>query len=209
MDGFSVSLFTRRVAAVYTALANKLPCPENPFGSMTLLVEDDANYRASELFERDRQYWLECLVDRPEPVSLSSRPGAKSGGLLYQTAFLELSTLDKLRATGRIAGVSLVPMVMAAVAAYLHRLIGAQDLMIGMPVTGRGKGAAGPVPGLVANVLPLRLAVRPRMSLSELVQGVGEEIFRALRTNVIGWKTCIATLIWSPMARAYSVRGSM
>ena len=181
MDDFGVSLFARRVADVYTALANELPCPENPFGSLTLLGEDDAPYRASELFERDRQYWLERLVDRPEPVSLSGRPGAKSGGLLRQTAFLEPSTLDKLRATGRIAGVSLVAMVMAAVAAYLHRLTGAQDLVLGMPVTGRGKGAARRVPGLIANVLPLRLTVRPRMSLSELAQGAEKEIFRALR----------------------------
>ena len=181
MDDFGVSLFAQRVADIYTALANELPRPENPFGSLTLLQEDDAPYRASELFERDRQYWLERLVDRPEPVSLSGRPGVKSGGLLRQTAFLEPSTLDKLRVTGRIAGVSLVSMIIAAVTAYLHRLTGAQDLVLGMPVTGRGKGAARRVPGLVANVLPLRLTVRPRMSLSELARGADDEIFRALR----------------------------
>ena len=34
MDGFGIALFKRRVAVIYTALVNKLPCSENPFGSL-------------------------------------------------------------------------------------------------------------------------------------------------------------------------------
>ena len=127
MDGFGASLIARRVADVYTALANGFRCPDNPFGPLAFLQEDDAAYRGSVRFARDRNYWLERLADRPEPVSLSDRAGAKSGGLLRQTAFLEPSTLDKLRATGRRAGFSLAPILIAGVAAYLHRLTGAQD----------------------------------------------------------------------------------
>ncbi|MBV8281774.1 MAG: AMP-binding protein, partial [Candidatus Eremiobacteraeota bacterium] len=181
MDGFGASLFVRRVADVYTALANGLPCPESPFGSLAFLHEDDAAYRASERFARDRQYWLERLADRPEPVSLSGRTPAKSGGFMRQTAFLEPGTLDKLRTAARIARASLGPVVVAAAAAYTHRLSGAQDLMLGLPVTGRLKAASRQVPCMAANVLPLRLTVYPRMRLSELIQGVVKEIFRALR----------------------------
>ena len=50
-----------------------------------------------------------------------------------------------------------------------------------MPVTGRLKAASRRVPGMVANLLPLRLTVRPRMSLSELIQRVGEEILQVLQ----------------------------
>ena len=57
MDGFGGALFDRRVADVYTSLV--MPCSANPFGSLSLLVEEDASYRASERFTRDRQYWLE------------------------------------------------------------------------------------------------------------------------------------------------------
>jgi nonribosomal peptide synthetase DhbF len=181
MDGFGGSLFTRRIAEVYTALADGLPCPENPFGSLTLLEEDDAAYRASEHFARDRQFWLERLADRPEPLSLSSRPRAKPIHNLRETGYLQPAITDKLRATGRIAGVTLAPLLIGAVASYLHRLTGAQDLVLGLAVTGRIKAPSRRVPGMVANVLPLRLTVRPQMSLSELAQRVGQEIFRALR----------------------------
>ena len=129
----------------------------------------------------DRNPWSKRLADRPEPVSLSDRAGAESGGLLRQTAYLAPSTLDKLRATGRSSGFQSGPLVIAGVAAYLHRLTGAQDLILAMPVTGRLKAAFRRVPGMVANLLPLQLTVRPRMSLSELVQRVGEEILQVLQ----------------------------
>src|SRR5262249_60350983 len=74
IDGFGVVLFKRRVADIYTALVNKLPCGGNPFGSLAVLLEEDAFYRASERFARDQRYWLEYLADRSEPVSLSGRP---------------------------------------------------------------------------------------------------------------------------------------
>jgi nonribosomal peptide synthetase DhbF len=72
MDGFGNALFERRVADIYTALVNRLPYGENPFGSLAVLLEEDASYRASERFARDRRYWLEYLADRPEPFSLSA-----------------------------------------------------------------------------------------------------------------------------------------
>jgi nonribosomal peptide synthetase DhbF len=82
MDGFGGALFARRVADVYTSLVNKLPCSANPFGSWRLLVEEAASYRASERFTRDRQYWLESLADRLEPVSLSRRPPSSCSRVL-------------------------------------------------------------------------------------------------------------------------------
>ena len=61
MDGFGGALFERRAADIYTALVNKLPCSENPFGSLAVLLEEDASYRASERFARDRQYLARAL----------------------------------------------------------------------------------------------------------------------------------------------------
>ena len=61
LDGFGAVLFKRRVADVYSALVNKLPCSENPFGSLAVLLEEDASYRASERFARDRQLLARAL----------------------------------------------------------------------------------------------------------------------------------------------------
>ena len=73
MDGFSMSLVARRVADVYTLLVQEGTFSECPFGSLALLLEDDATYRSSDQFVSDRQYWLECLADRTEQSTTLSR----------------------------------------------------------------------------------------------------------------------------------------
>ena len=180
MDGFGLALFKRRVADIYTALVNKLPCSGNPFGSLAVLLEEDASYRASERFARDRRYWLECLADRPEPVSLSGRPATNCSCFLRQSAHLPHSSAETLRSVAHRARAGLPQFIVAATALYLHRLTSAQDLVLGLPVTGRLGAVSRRTPGMLSNVLPLRLTVHPGMSLSELIEQVAEQVRRGL-----------------------------
>ncbi|MGH3849875.1 MAG: AMP-binding protein, partial [Pseudonocardiaceae bacterium] len=66
--------------------------------------------------------------------------------------------------------------MIAATAVYVHRLTGARDVVVGLPVTARQDPVLRRVPGMVSNVLPLRLSVRPGMGLSELVGHVAHEV---------------------------------
>ena len=60
------------------------------FGTLALLLEDDAGYRASKRFEQDRQYWVDCLAGLPEPASLSGRPWLASRGFIRHVSSLPL-----------------------------------------------------------------------------------------------------------------------
>ena len=180
MDGFGGALFEQRVTEIYTALANKLPCGENPFGSFAVLLEEDASYRTSPRFARDRQYWLESLADRPELVSLSSRRSTNCNRFLRQTAYLPHSSAETLRSVALGARAGLPEIIVVATALYLHRLTGAQELVVGLPVTGRLGAVARRTPGMLANVLPLRLKVHPAMRLAELMDQVAQRVRRAL-----------------------------
>ena len=137
IDAFGRALFKRRVADIYTALVNKLPCSGNPFGSLAVLLEEDASYRASERFARDRRYWLEYLADRPEPVSLSGRPATNCSCFLRQSAHLPPSSAETLRSVAHRARAGLPQFIVAATALYLHRLTSAQD-------SGAGPAGHGP-----------------------------------------------------------------
>src|SRR6266481_205013 len=70
-DGFAGGLFARRVAEIYTAFAEGRSPEEGTFGPLTLLLEEEAAYRSSERFARDRQYWRERFADRPVALSLA------------------------------------------------------------------------------------------------------------------------------------------
>ncbi|MFJ9691436.1 amino acid adenylation domain-containing protein [Kitasatospora sp. NPDC101183] len=178
-DGYTVVLLGRRVPEVYSALVRQLPAPESPFAPLDELVAEDAAYRGSERHARDREFWLARMADCPDPVSLSGRQPGAALDLIHRTARLTTEESDALRSLGREAGVSWPPALAAVVAAYLGRLTGEEDVVLGFPVSNRQSTSARSTPGMVSNVLPLRLAVRPDTTVSELLVQTSREM-RAL-----------------------------
>jgi hypothetical protein len=181
IDDFGFSLVVQRIAEVYTALEAGLECPPSSLGSLDLLLAEEANYRASEQFSQDREYWAQQVADRPDAVSLAERLAATSHTFLRQTGHLPAPLADRLRALARRSRASLPALAMAALAIYVHRLTSARDLMLGLPVTTRTSAVARRVPGMAVSQLPLRLRVHPRMSLSDLVRHAAERTRGLLR----------------------------
>ena len=181
MDGFTGGLFARRVAEIYTAFAEGRSPDEGTFGPLALLLKEEAAYRSSERFARDRQYWLEHFADRPAPLTLADQRRQNCGGLLRQTIHLSAESVKALRATAQASGASLPQIMIAATAAYLYRVTGIEDLVIGLPVAARPKGRLRRVPGMVANAVPLRLTMSPAMSATSLIREVGRQVREAIR----------------------------
>ncbi|MFB9902779.1 amino acid adenylation domain-containing protein [Allokutzneria oryzae] len=170
-DAYGYSLVARRVAEVYTALLAGDPVKPNPFGSLTALVEDDLAYRASPAFDADREFWASSS---PAPVSLSRGTSSATGILRSGGHLADLTGAAKeLRA-------SWPELVIAATAAYLHRVTGESEIVLGLPVMCRLGSVAMRVPGMVVNVLPLRVVFIPGMAVADLVAEVVASV-RALR----------------------------
>src|SRR5262249_15971854 len=165
MDAFGMWLVARRVANVYTQLTIGRTTHDGSFDSLPVLLEEDAVYRASEQFAQDRRYWIDYLADRPEPVTLRGRTSSDSRGFLRNTAYLPHGGADDLRSIAHRTGTSVAQIISAATAIFLHRLTGAKDLVFGLPVAARSD-VLRRTPGMVSNVLPLRVAVRPDMTVS-------------------------------------------
>lgn len=176
MDGFSFSLVARRVAEVYTALVQGMAYKQNVFGSLRQLLDSDSDYRASEQFANDRKYWTERFADRPEPARLVGRSSRTPETFVHRTSFLSSSGVEGLRVAAHRAGVRWTRVVIAATAVYVHRLTGARDVVVGLPVTARQGPELKRIPGMVSNVVPLRLSVRSDMSPSFLIRQVAEEL---------------------------------
>ncbi|MGH3854311.1 MAG: amino acid adenylation domain-containing protein [Pseudonocardiaceae bacterium] len=180
MDGFGSSLIARRVAKIYTALAHGRAVGQNGFGSLRQLLEDDASYRASEQFAQDREYWVGRFADRPESARLVGPSSGPSESFVYRATRLSPPVAERLRVAACRAEVPSFLIVIAATAVYMHRLTGARDVVVGLPVTARQSLILKRVPGMVSNVLPLRLSVRPDMSPSELIEKVAREVHEVL-----------------------------
>ncbi len=64
----------------------------------------------------------------------------------------------------------------------MHRTTGAQDVVLGLPLTNRSGRTALRTPAMMVNVMPLRIAVRPRDTGAELLRRVVLEV-RAVRRH--------------------------
>ncbi|MGW3471554.1 amino acid adenylation domain-containing protein [Saccharopolyspora sp. NPDC000995] len=181
LDGFGFSLFIQRVAELYTAAEERRPAPPCPFGSLAQILADEAEYEASERFARDQQYWAEQLADWPASRG-SYRPSSiVPHTFLRDTGYVTPADTEALRALARQARTSLPSVAMSALALYVHRLGGNDEVTLDLTVNGRAGSAARGVPSMVANVLPLRTRMTPSTTVAELVRTTANSAKNLLR----------------------------
>ena len=181
LDGFSGGVVVQRVAALYTALRRGQAPSPTPFGPLSMLLETEAHYRKSERYVKDRIYWMERMANLPEPVTLARHLRQSRGGLLRSTALIPHEVSERLRERVKGLNVSLPQALIALVAAYYFRVTGAEDLVFGLPVTARASGVMRRCPGMVANAVPIRLAMSADDTFDALFAQVSRVVREALR----------------------------
>ncbi|NJO08825.1 MAG: hypothetical protein HC873_03285 [Leptolyngbyaceae cyanobacterium SL_1_1] len=176
IDGYGTSLLVRRVAEIYTALSQGKAAPPCPFDRLQAVLEEDSAYQTSEQRLGDRAYWLASLADAPEPISLSSQTAPASADCLRHSDNLPAEMFNHLQRVAQQLGRAWPDVLLATIAAYLHRATGATDLTLGLPMMGRLGSAAIRVPAMVMNIVPLRVMVSPGISFSRLVALTGDRL---------------------------------
>ncbi|MFF2013867.1 amino acid adenylation domain-containing protein [Streptomyces sp. NPDC058195] len=181
MDGFSHSLIARRVADLYADLTSgREPAPAG-FGQLRDLVRDDTDYRASPAAETDREFWRTRMPALEQVASLSERRAAAAHSSLRETHYLPQPEFARLRTAARTLRSHWSSLLIAALTAYTHRVTGAHEIILGLPVTARRTPAAQRTPGMVSNLVPLHLTVSPGMTASELVRHAVDRTRLAVR----------------------------
>src|SRR5690606_23146738 len=145
-----------------------------------VLAEEEA-YRASEKFERDRAYWTERFADRPVAVSLSDGTAEPTADYLSRITVIPPDESAALAAGARRLRTAAPGLAIAATAAYVARMTGAEDVILGLAVGGRVTEASRETPAMLSTILPLRVAVRPDMTVEELVRTATRASARVLR----------------------------
>ncbi|WP_159058711.1 amino acid adenylation domain-containing protein [Streptomyces caeruleatus] len=193
LDGYGATLFSRRLGEVHGAVRRGLSPGACPFGSLSDLVDEDIVYRASQDFERDREFWSGYFADGLEPVSLASGELPEPDTPHRRVRHVDRSVIDAGRA-GLRAHPSAV--LTAGMAAYVHRITGAPEVVLELPVAVRTSAAARRTPGMTANVVPLRLRVTPDSDLAGLAREASREIRQALRHQRYRYEDLQRDLRW-------------
>ncbi|MEU7133061.1 amino acid adenylation domain-containing protein [Streptomyces sp. NPDC046261] len=186
IDGFGLALLDARITELYEQAAVGLPWQQGTFGTLREVLAEDAAYRVSPAAADDRAYWAGHLAALPGTPRLAERDqpeGTTADSELFvrRSVMLPAAEAARLRTTARGAGTRWSMLLLALIAGYLHRATGHDELVLGLPVTGRPTASSRRTPAMASNIVPLRVRVRPGTSLGEVVASVVAEVRGALK----------------------------
>ncbi|GCE40865.1 non-ribosomal peptide synthetase [Rhodococcus wratislaviensis] len=157
LDGYAAMMSMRRAAELYVAALDGADAPQRRVIDAERLVQEDAEYRASSRFGRDRDYWQHQVQNLPPAVSLTSQTAPPGATVRVAGDALPLQgTSTRGRVPGRGHN-NPTALIVAAFAAYLARMAGVDDVVLSLPVSARTSARLRAAGGSVSNVLPLRL----------------------------------------------------
>src|SRR5260370_15634809 len=137
IDALSGLLFAQRVSRIYNAkIAGAEPSvPALP--RITDLLEEERRYLESQHYLDDRDFWLNQLRDCPSLPRLTHQIIDTPDTTLHEHDVLNLELSACIRNAAWQLRSTWSGLAVAAGAAYLFRMTGAEDVVLGIPVTGR------------------------------------------------------------------------
>ncbi|MEJ7732667.1 MAG: amino acid adenylation domain-containing protein [Polyangiaceae bacterium] len=127
-------------------------------------------------------WWLERFAGELPVLDLPAdrpRPPLRSYDADRVDHTLEAELVRALKKVGGRAGASFFVTLLAGFSAFLHRLTGDRDLVIGIPAAGQAAVGKEMLVGHCANLLPLRISVDPAQTFVEHLKGVRKVVLDA------------------------------
>ncbi|WP_225732704.1 condensation domain-containing protein, partial [Nocardia sp. JCM 34519] len=181
LDGLAAISLLNRVGELYTAAFEGREPAAAKIQALADLVAADAQYRASERFESDREFWSRRLADVPAPVSLAGRDAQADAHPISVSGVFPPETCELLDAAVKATSTNPAVPILAAFGIFLGRMTGGDDVVLSLPVSARVTAAALRSGGMLANTVPFRITTAPTDTAGELIAAVQRQLIEVLR----------------------------
>ncbi|MCI4661749.1 MAG: amino acid adenylation domain-containing protein [Neomegalonema sp.] len=173
-DGVSFDILLDDLSTLYAAHeAGVTPdLPPLPVQFADFTAWETAMHDAA-VFETEIDYWRESLTPLPDPLSIATdkkRPRSFSHEGGWRAFDLGPETVQRLHSVCERYNATGFMVFLAIWQAFLNRLTGQSEMVIGCPTQTRWRDETLPLVGCFGKALPLRSAIDPAAPLSELIQ---------------------------------------
>ena len=177
-DAWSMRVLLRELGALYEGfITDRSPSlPDLPIQYADFSIWQRQRLQGESL-EDHLTYWREQLKDAPPLLELPTdwrRPPVLSYRGGRQRLLLSGTLTEALKSLSRREGVTLFMVFLAIFKLLLYRCSGQDDIIVGTPVTGRGRLELEGLIGLFINALVLRTKIAGEPTFRELLQRVRE-----------------------------------
>lgn len=183
-DGWSSAIVLQETAALYQAFRTSAPVDLPP---LPIQYGDFAAWQREHLtgerLDGQLQFWREALADLPPQLELPTdraypHQRTYAGGVLASSP--SESTAAALQEFAGREQVSVAMVMLAVTSVVLHSYTGQDDLVLGSAVTGRVRPETERLIGCFANVVPLRIRLRPGQTLRQVLHQARDTAAAAL-----------------------------
>ncbi|MBV7294642.1 AMP-binding protein [Corynebacterium sp. TAE3-ERU12] len=175
VDGYSAYLLTRRCAEHYRAIVEDRQPKTCRFHPLADVVADDEEYRASQAYVEDQEFWARRVGD------VDIAPGREDligdcDAAMTTVRTIDAQTFTALQEAAKSQSVGWTDVVMAAHAALMRRVTNHNEVTIAMPMMARQTKAALRTPIMAVNMLPLTITFSGQETLVELARTIRGEL---------------------------------
>ncbi|NQE37635.1 non-ribosomal peptide synthetase [Microcoleus asticus] len=196
-DGWSWGILFPDLGAIYSAkkqgLAANLPQPES---FIEYAISQEENSTTTEIIEAEK-YWLEQFSGTIPVLDLPTdraRPALRTYQGSREDWELNPDLVANLKRLGKKAGCSFFTTLFAAFEAFMYRLCGQEDLVVGMPAAGQLVGGKDKLAGHCVSLLPLRTRINEEQSFRDYLRSRRTAILDALDCQQITFGTLVKKL---------------
>jgi amino acid adenylation domain-containing protein len=199
IDGWSLGVLIREVAALYAAYSQGLhsPLPELP-----IQYADFAHWQhqwlQGDTLETQLSYWKQQLAGAPAVLNLPTdrpRPPVQTQRGAQEQFRLSEDLTRALNELSRREGATLFMTLLAAWQALLARYSNQEDVTVGTPAAGRQRAETEPLIGFFINTLVMRARVRGGAGFGELLRDVRESCLGAYAHQDVPFERLVEELV--------------
>ncbi|WP_198299656.1 non-ribosomal peptide synthetase [Tumebacillus avium] len=198
-DGWSVGLLIEELAALYGAFVRG---EETALPPLSIQYADYAAWQQQRLeapaLTRQLDYWKEQLsgelpvlqlpLDRPRP------PVQTHDGAIERFA-LDAALTERLEALSQRHGVTLFMTLLGAYQTLLARYSGQDDILVGTPIAGRGRGETEGLIGFFVNTLVMRTDFSGNPTFADVLQRVKQTALGAYEHEEVPFEKLVEELL--------------
>ncbi|MFK3648785.1 amino acid adenylation domain-containing protein [Lysobacter enzymogenes] len=173
-DGWSIGVMLHELGELYAARLAGAPDPLPP---LPVQYADFAAWQRDWLergnAERLSGYWRDALAGAPSALELPGdrpRPPLQDFSGDSVPVRLDADLTERLRALSQRQGTTLYATLLASWAALLGRLSNQDEVVVGAPMAGRGRGEIEPLIGFFVNTVALRVDLAAAADVAALLQ---------------------------------------
>ena len=159
-DGFSIGMLVQDLSQIYNALAaGRVPMLPPPV-SFADYARHEERTRSGPEYAAAENYWLAQYADGAPTVDLPAdapRPAVRTYAGDMVSREMDPALFGNLKKAAPRLGGTLFSTLFAAFAAFLHRLGGQQDMVIGISAAGQPRFSCNDLVGHCLNFLPVRV----------------------------------------------------